>query len=177
MAKKKAAKKDNEKEQKREGLEHHVSGENVETLNEELNKLREEKLRLLAEIQNLHKRYSKEIEDAKVSERKKVILEIAEIIDLTLTAFDSAENSQDENLAQGMKMIKEELMKRLKNLGVEIQNPVGEKFDYRLHHALSVKETEQEDETVVEVVKRGIVYRGEVLRPSLVIVSKKIEKN
>ncbi|MCX7831341.1 MAG: nucleotide exchange factor GrpE [Actinobacteria bacterium] len=148
----------------------------LEEVQSELKILREEKLRLLAEIQNLHKRYEKEIEESRKNERRKVILEIAELIDLSFTALESATKSSDENAAKGFRMIKEELEKKLCSLGIEIRDPKGEKFDYRFHHAVSTRETEDEEGTVVDVLKRCIVFDGEVLRPALVVVSKKQEQ-
>lgn len=135
--------------------------------------LREEKIRLLAEIQNLHKRYEREIEETRKSERKKVVLEIAELLDLSFHALESVTKSSDEHAAKGFRMIKEELERKLNSLGIEIKDPIGEKFDYRFHHAVSTKETEEEEGTVVDVIKRCIVFNGEVIRPALVVVSKK----
>lgn len=155
----------------------HSALEKIKELEAEVEILKEDKLRLLAEIQNLHKRYEREIVEARKSERKKVVLEIAELIDLTMTAIDTVSKSQDKNLVAGFEMIRSELEKKLRNLGVEIQNPVGEKFDYRYHHAVSVKEDEESNDTILEVIRRGIVFEGEVLRPSLVVVSKKKENS
>lgn len=155
----------------------HSALEKIKQFEAEVENLKEDKLRLLAEIQNLHKRYEREIVEARKSERKKVVLEIAEIIDLTMTAIDTVSKSQDKNLVAGFEMIRSELEKKLRNLGVEIQNPVGEKFDYRYHHAVSVKEDEKSNDTILEVIRRGIVFEGEVLRPSLVVVSKKKENS
>ncbi len=145
----------------------------LEGMEAELKEKEEKNLRLLAEIQNLHKRYEKEIETARKKEKQKVILEIASLIDLLLSALDSLIQEQDEKVAEGFKMLKDELEKALSGVGVTIEKPVGEKFDFSRHHAVGTKETKDQDEgTIVDVLKCGIVCDGEVLRPSLVVVAK-----
>mgnify|MGYP000119369094 CR=1 FL=1 len=142
-------------------------------LRQELDDCKNEKLRLLAEIQNLYKRHEREIEEVKRNDRKKFILEIAEVLDLSLSAIRSLATNSNESVASGFKMIGEELEKKLKKLGVEFLFPEGEKFDYRYHHAVSAKEADVEEGTILEVIRSAIVYNGEVLRPALVVVARK----
>lgn len=148
--------------------------EEIENLNEEIAQLKEEKLRLLAEIQNLHKRYEREIEEARKSERKVVVQKIAEVIDLIFTAIDGIAATADEAVSTGFQMIAEELKKKLSQLEITVERPLGKKFDVRFHHAVGVNEVEDvEDDTIVEVLRSGIYYAGEVIRPALVIVAKR----
>lgn len=142
-------------------------------LKQDLEDCKNEKLRLLAEIQNLYKRHEREIEEIKKSEKKKVILEIAEILDLSLSAIRSLATNPNESVASGFKMIGEELEKKLKKLGVEFLFPEGEKFDYRYHHAVSAREADVEEGTILEVIRSAIVFEGEVLRPAMVVVARK----
>lgn len=142
-------------------------------LKEECEKLKEEKLRLLADIQNLHKRLEREKEEARKAERRGFILQIADLLDLSLQALEHAAGMADEANAKGFMMIKDELEKRLKALGVEIHFPLGEKFDYKFHHVVSAVDSDKDEGTILEVIKRGILFEGEVLRPALVVVSKK----
>jgi molecular chaperone GrpE len=50
-------------------------------------------------------------------------------------------------------------------------NPVGEKFDPHRHQAISMVPSEQEPNTVVNVLQRGYMIADRVLRPALVTVS------
>ncbi|MNY62217.1 heat shock protein GrpE [compost metagenome] len=50
-------------------------------------------------------------------------------------------------------------------------NPVGEKFDPHRHQAISMVPSEQEPNTVVNVLQRGYMIAERVLRPALVTVS------
>jgi molecular chaperone GrpE len=148
--------------------------EELQRLNEEIDHLKDEKLRLLAEIQNLHKRYEREIEEARKSERKAVVQKIAEVIDLIFTAIDGITATADEAVSTGFKMISEELKKKLGQLDITVERPLGKKFDVRYHHAVGVNEVEDvEDDTIVEVLRSGIYYAGEVIRPALVIVARR----
>lgn len=147
--------------------------EELEKKNQELEQLKEEKLRLLAEIQNLHKRYEREIEEARKSERKEVIKRIAEVIDVMLNAVDEISKSADEVVASGFKMISDELYKKLGQLNITIDKPVGKKFDIKYHFAVGVKESdEHDDDTIIEVLRSGIYLENEVLRPAMVVVAK-----
>ena len=56
-------------------------------------------------------------------------------------------------------------------------NCVGEKFDHNLHYAITTVEKDDcEDDIIIEEVKKGYMINDKLLRPSQVIVAKKIEK-
>ncbi|MEX2010287.1 MAG: nucleotide exchange factor GrpE [Parcubacteria group bacterium] len=58
----------------------------------------------------------------------------------------------------------------LRGAGLEESNPVGETFDPRLHEAIGTIETksEKEDHKVLEVLQKGYILNGKVLRPAKV---------
>lgn len=151
--------------------------EELEKKNKELEELKDENLRLLAEIQNLHKRYEREIKEARKSERKEVVRQIAEVIDIMLSAVDEISKTADEAVASGFKLISDELNKKLSQLKIKIEKPVGKKFDIKYHYAVGVTETdEHDDDTIIEVVRSGIYLEDEVLRPAMVVVAKNKNK-
>jgi molecular chaperone GrpE len=54
---------------------------------------------------------------------------------------------------------------------------IGKTFDHNCHHAISTIEKEDcEDGEIVDEVKKGYLMGGKLLRPSQVIVAKKISK-
>jgi molecular chaperone GrpE len=69
-------------------------------------------------------------------------------------------------------MIEKQLLELLNSNSVLEIPAKGEKFDPNLHHAVSVMESEEEPETVIEVLQKGYILKDRVVRPAMVIVSK-----
>lgn len=67
-------------------------------------------------------------------------------------------------------VIYKQLMQILKQNGLEEMNPVGETFDPKLHEAIGVIETEkkEDDHKILEVVQKGYILFGRIIRPSKV---------
>lgn len=80
-----------------------------------------------------------------------------------------------QNWQKGMNGIVIQLDKALEELGVRKINAVGKKFDPHFHEAVREAESE-EDGMVVEELQNGFELNGKVIRPSQVIISKKIIK-
>ena len=79
-------------------------------------------------------------------------------------------------LSQGHKDLEplyNQLSKVLKDSGLEIFDPVGEKFDPREHEALSIEKTDKEgdDHKIVEVMQKGYRLHGRVVRPAKVRIA------
>ena len=62
----------------------------------------------------------------------------------------------------------------LGKVGAVEVDPQGEDFDPGFHQAMSMREVEEGGEPgkVVQVVQKGCVLHGRVVRPAMVIVSK-----
>ena len=75
-------------------------------------------------------------------------------------------------------MTLKELQRTLEKFGVSKIEAGGKKFDPSIHHAMIQVEREDLDEKMVaEELRAGYLYRDKVLRPSLVAVSIKPQKN
>ena len=63
-----------------------------------------------------------------------------------------------------------QLMSVLKQRGLLESNPIGETFDPRFHEALGIIHTErrEEDHQILEVVQKGYIISGKILRPAKV---------
>lgn len=56
--------------------------------------------------------------------------------------------------------------------GVEAVEPAGEPFDPQLHEAMAmVPNPELEPNTVMEVMQKGYLLNGRLVRPAMVVVS------
>ena len=66
----------------------------------------------------------------------------------------------------------------LENYGVKKIEALNQKFDSSLHYCASTEVNDEvESDTVVKVMMNGYMYKDRVLKPSMVIVSKKSEEN
>ena len=81
------------------------------------------------------------------------------------------------NLIDGLKMIEKEFMTVLKKHGVEKIKSLDSKFDHNYHQAMLEIETEEHDEgLVIQEIQPGFLMHDRLLRPSMVGVSKKPQK-
>lgn len=102
--------------------------------------------RSLADSENLRKRLTKQIEDAKVFGIQsfcKDLLEVADTLGHATNAVPKEEiketNPHLKNLFEGLTMTKNSLLQVFKRHGLEIVNPINEKFNPNLHEALFQK--------------------------------------
>lgn len=142
----------------------------LEALENELNEVKDARLRLAAEYDNFRKRTAREREtlftDAKV-------LTVAEF----LSVFDNLERAiatptEDTAYAKGVEMIFTQFNEVMQKLKVEEINPQGEKFDPNLHNAVMHVEDEAfEESTVAEVFQKGFKIGDKVVRHAMVKVA------
>jgi molecular chaperone GrpE len=132
-------------------------------------------LRLQAETENIKKRLAKEKQDFVKFANTELISEFVNILDDFELAIDSAEKNHDAKLLlEGVKMITKHLKDVLKNQGLSIIDQTGVVFDHEKHEAVgSVESEEYEEDTVVEILRKGYMINGRVARPAIVRVSKK----
>lgn len=125
-----------------------------------------------ADVENLMKRFDRQLEEAKLYANERVIVELLDVVDELEMAVKSAVScGSEENLVQGVKMTLKKLTKILENEEVHPIKSVGEPFDPGKHNAVARIEKEGvEGCTVIEEVRRGYTMRGKVIRPSTVKV-------
>ncbi len=126
---------------------------------------------LQAELENQQKRAIKERVDLLRFASEGVLRQILPVLDeFELAVGVLAERGDD--LADGLRMVTENLMKILRSEGLQEIEADGQPFDPYLHEAVDFVEAEHEGR-VVEVVTRGYRLDTKILRPARVIVSKK----
>lgn len=136
--------------------------------------------RALADGENLRRRLTKQIEDAKLFGIQgfcKDLLDVADILGHATEAVPKEEISDSnphlKNLYEGLTMTKAQLNQVFKRHGLEQVNPMNEKFNPNLHEALFQQEVQNvEPNTVVVVSKIGYKLHERCIRPALVGVSK-----
>ena len=155
------------------------SDEQVETLEKVLEterKRSEEYLTQLryarADIENLKKRFDRQLEEAKIYANECIIIELLDVVEeLEMAVKSAASCGSAETLSQGVKMTLKKFTKILENEQVSPIKSVGEPFDPEKHNAVARIEKEGvEGCTIIEEIRRGYTMRGKVIRPSIVKV-------
>jgi molecular chaperone GrpE len=152
----------------------------AEALAKEAAELRDKVLRTLAEMENLRKRTSREVGDARVyaiSGFARDVLDIADNLQRALDAVpaDTRANADPglKALIEGVDLTEKSLHSALEKNGVKKFDPSGEKFDPNFQQAMyEVPDPSVPAGTVVQVVQAGYMIGDRVLRPALVGVSK-----
>jgi len=146
-------------------------------VDEELAKYKEEVIRLHAEMDNIRKRNARELDSLRkyaIDRFAKALLPVADSMDKELEAFDKdGVQMTVEQMVEGTKMTQHVLNKVLKDNGMEIINPVGEKFNPEFHEAMTqIPNPELDPNTIIEVFQKGYILNGRLVRPAMVVVSK-----
>lgn len=167
----------NEEEQSSEVLEE-VEITEMSKLQEDLNeakKKQEEYLeiaqRLQADFENYKKRNINLRKDSYNNGKVDIIKDIIPIIDNFEIALKSMQDTKDENILIGVKMIYNQILELLNKNGIKEINRLGQVFDPQLEEAVAQGTIEEgEPGTVCEVLRKGYIYEANVIRHSMVRV-------
>lgn len=149
-------------------------------LAEENEQLKDQALRLAAEMENLRKRTARDVHDARsysIANFARDMLGVSDNLRRALDAIPAdameAGDAGLKGLAEGVEMTARDMLGALERHGVKKLAPKGEKFDPHFHQAMfEVPNPEVPNNTVVEVVQEGYVIGERVLRPAMVGVAK-----
>ena len=163
--------------------EHQTDGDNLPNTEEpdllaENEKLNDLLLRSRAELDNFQKRTEKQLVQAQLYSTEKLSSELLIIMD-SLEAAEKAASSQSlkiDDLIKGNTLLLKTAKEVFEKLNLEEINPLNEKFDPDFHQAMATKEDDLAENTVLEVMQKGYKLNSKLLRPALVIVSKKNQK-
>lgn len=145
----------------------------LEKLEQEVVELKDDKLRTLAEMQNIQRRSQEEVKKARdyaISNFAREIVTVRDYLEMALKDqsgnFDMLKMGVDLTLQQLIKIFDAQQIK-------EINPQAKEKLDANLHQAMStVEEHEQDSNTIVAVMQKGYMLNGRVLRAAMVTVAK-----
>lgn len=131
-------------------------------------------LRAVAELENLRKRSSRDLERALkfgLEPVFKELLPVRDSLEMGLAAADSEPTI--EALREGTEATLRQLEQLMEKFNVEGILPAGEPFDPSLHEAMATQPSAQAaPNTVLEVVQKGYQLNGRLLRPARVIVAR-----
>jgi molecular chaperone GrpE len=129
-------------------------------------------LRAKAETENVRRRGTRDVENARRYGSERLATEILAAVDSLEMGMQAAEGATPDAMRDGMRATLKLLTGGLERQGVECLDPEGELFDPQLHEAMSMQASDSaEPGSVVTVVQKGYSLNGRLLRPARVIVA------
>jgi molecular chaperone GrpE len=142
----------------------------VAALATERDELKELLLRRQAEFDNFRKRTERERSEYLQYAGMELVRDMLPVLD----DFDRALKTEcsSPEYARGVEMIYNRMYETLKKMGLEPVESVGKPFDPHMHQAVERVETKDaEDGTILAEFQRGYLFKGKMLRPSMVKVA------
>ncbi len=144
----------------------------VEELEASVTEAKDQALRAAAEAQNVRRRAEQEAEKARKFALEKFIKELLPVVDSLEKALEAMEDGASDAHREGVSMTLKMQLDVLAKFGVEVLEPTGEPFDPQYHEAMAmVPNAELEPNSVMEVMQKGYLLNGRLVRPAMVVVS------
>ncbi len=132
-------------------------------------------LRALADLDNYKKRSNLEKDELVRYSNSLMASELLPVIDGFSRAMDFAKKSGSDDLIKGLALIRKQVEDVLNKFGVKQIESLGKPYDPNLHEAILMKESDKEPGIVLEEMQKGYTMHERLLRPAMVIVSKRKE--
>ena len=130
-------------------------------------------LRAVAELENVRKRATRDVENARRYGLERLAKALLPVIDSLEAGLATAEQASAETLLDGKKATMRLLNSALEQVGIREVDPHGEPFDPALHEAMAMAPSEDaEPGTVMEVFQKGYSIHDRLLRAARVVVAK-----
>ena len=129
-------------------------------------------LRTAAELENVRKRASRDVENAHRFALERFGRELLAVRDSLEMGLAVADKASVESLIEGSEATLKILSTTMQQFGIEELDPAGEPFDPEFHEAISMQPSDDvEPGSVVTVVQKGYSLNGRLLRPAMVVVA------
>jgi molecular chaperone GrpE len=127
-------------------------------------------LRLAADFDNYKKRAAREREEYVTLANARLLAELLPVLDDLERALAAAEQHEEAQLEEGVRLVHRSLAALLERHGVTPIDVAG-KFDPHVHEALLSQPSEAEEGSVIDVVQKGYTLGDRVVRPARVVVA------
>lgn len=124
--------------------------------------------RLQADFNNYRRRTQKQMSEMQESANAGLLHDLLPVIDHLEMAVQSGDGSP---LATGVKMVLQQLLNTLDQVGLKQIQALGCPFDLEYHEAVSMEGDASDNLVVTLELKKGYVYNNRVLRHSVVHVA------
>ena len=127
-------------------------------------------LRLAADFDNYKKRAARERQEYVAFANERILKELLPILDDLERALSAAEQHEEAQLEEGVRLVHRSLASLLERQGVKEIATEG-KFDPHVHEALLSQPSEAEEGSVIDVVQKGYKLGERVVRPARVVIA------
>jgi molecular chaperone GrpE len=131
----------------------------------------EQYLRVLADVDNVRKRAAKDLESTRQFAIEKFAQDLIGVKDSLELAIASAPKADVASLIEGQSATLRLLGKAFEKAQIEEIHPEGVPFNPELHEAMMAQPSDAPPNTVLNVIQRGYLLNGRLLRPARVVVS------
>jgi molecular chaperone GrpE len=135
-------------------------------------------LRVSADFENYKKRMAREMEDFRKFANESLIKLLLPAVDNLERALDAAGNNRpaDNPISEGVQMTLADILKIFEKFHVKPIESLEKPFDPGFHQAVMQEEADNyPDKTVLKELQKGYLMHDKLIRPSMVVVSKKKE--
>ncbi len=155
------------------------------TIEEKLKDTEEKLLRSLAEVENQRRRFEKDVKDAFEFGSFNFAKEILAILDnlerakLAIKNDEKLKSNKDlDRFIENISIIEKDLLTIFEKNNIKKIDTKNKKFDPNFHQAMSeITDEKVEPGTIIQEMQAGYMLGERLLRPALVGVAKKDEKN
>ncbi len=144
----------------------------INSLNDELQILKEKNLRILAEFENFKKRSNQNLSDSYNRNIEKVIVSFLPIMDDLGRILDNKDTDDFKLLIDSIDMIKNKIINIFDKYDVSSFDALGCLFDTDLHEAIMMQESKEKENIIINEFEKGYKINDKIIRHSKVIVSK-----
>lgn len=133
-------------------------------------------IRAKAEVDNMRRRAAADVDKANKFALEKFASELLPIIDNLERAvqFADKENEAIKPILEGVELTHQSFLSTVTKFGLTVIDPQGETFNPELHQAMSIQENaELPPNSVMAVMQKGYSLNGRLIRPAMVMVTKK----
>ena len=158
-----------------EGVAKKASDEGRDKLEKDFAKLKDDYIRLYAEMDNMKKRAHLESEKTikfAVSSFAKELLGVADNLERAIAAMGDNKESCAE-LLKGVELTQNELTKVFEKFGIKRFNHIGEKFDPNFERVVQeIEDKKAKSGVILAELQAGYTIHDRILREAMVIVAK-----
>jgi len=150
-----------------------TKGDEVEKLSNEVQKEKDNFLRLFAEFENYKKRTSRERIELFSTANKELMLALLPVLDDFERGLNEIEKSSDGPLLEGMKLIYNKFKNTLTQKGLkEVEVKTGDVFDAEIHEAISQIPAPDKKlkGKIIDVVEKGYKLGDTIIRYPKVVM-------
>ncbi|MEC8956361.1 MAG: nucleotide exchange factor GrpE [Pseudomonadota bacterium] len=134
-------------------------------------------LRAAAELDNVRKRASRDVENARKFALENFSRELLNVVDTLEMAIDSKESDLDA-LLSGNKATLQLMQNIMEQFDISVIDPHGEPFNAEFHEAMSMQPSDKvEPGSIMTVFQKGYLLNNRLLRPARVVVASDVKKD